>query len=399
MTERGRVYYFISETVVHNDKVLPIILALAEQGHVVETVPVSDDAARQLDVLGSYGTWIRSRTRIRHFPTGGGRIWRKCVRMIWFVRLITVHVIRSGYLAFFDSRVKAPYMRLLIRIARWRGSAIAYSPWYLDPLAAAIDWEAVYRNAELRRQMGKRHLTPPVPTPPDTYSALLQYHPDALRKSTDLLRDRDIVMPHPKLQPWWRAFLAAHPPSYDPPELAGLDRWITVFLTYRGNYIFRKDSDLDVLLLEILAGIRRVFPDIPIVLKPKDSILYIQREWFTDFLRVHADARTFVSNSPPALLAERAMCGITTGHTTAQFEWMVSEAPWIEYCRYSDLWTSIYPQKTYTPQYGGAWVETSDALERMLRNLDHHRGDRKRFEELLAFKEVPLSFDLFTKSA
>lgn len=399
MKGRGRVYYFISETVTHNDKVLPVILALADQGHDVETVPLNDDAVRQLDVLGAYGVWIRSHTRVRRFPTDGWRIGRRCARVLWLLRLMVDQLLHGGYLAFFDSGGKARYVRILLRIARWRGTAIAYPPWYLDPLAATIDWDTVFRDPALRRQMGKRHVVPPSPPPSDTYTALLLYHPDARRKHADLQRHRDIIVPHPKLQPWWRVFLAAHPPTYDPPELADVDRWITVFLTYRGNYIFRKDSDLDVLLVEILAGIRRVFPDIPIVLKPKDSFLYAQGDWFAGFLRAHADARTFVSASPAALLAERAIGAITTGHTTAQFEWMVSEAPWIEYCRYSDFWTSILPQKTYTPQYGGTWVETPDALEDVLRNLDHYRGDRKKYEEILAFHEQPISFDFFRTPA
>lgn len=396
----GHVYFFPSNTLVHNDKVLPIVLHLAAQGHRIETVFLTHEAIALCGESGPYAHWLRSLTRCRWCAFNVSGFWRRLLVRLRFAKLLCMMALRRGYVAFFDVRPTSRPLRILSVIARRNGTHVGYTPWYLDPFEA-IDWRAVLADPERCRTLKGRVIEPAtqVAAPTVACTVLLSYHPDAIQKYAGIPRERTLLISHPKLQTWWIAFLRQHPPTFDDAVVA-LERFVVVFLTHRGNYIFRRGSDLDVLLSEIIATVRRALPGIPIVLKPKQSLLAFpdQRRWLTEFV-AGCGADVVLSEAPVALLALRAVAGITTGHTTAQFEFMVSEAPWIEYCRYSDFWASICAPLTYTPQYGGTWVETPEALDRVLQNLDRYRGDRKRYEKLLAFEEVPLTFEHFTQSA
>jgi len=395
----GRIYFFPSQTVVHNDKVFPVILALAHQGHHVETVILSGETAFSLMGDDAYAQWLRTLTRVRYCAFDRAvTVMQRLIVRIRFARLLLALVVRRGYVAFFDARPASQPVRMLSRLAKRNGTSVVYTAWYCDPLRT-IDWKAMLADPERQRRLRKVG-SPSKEVPPiASATTVLCYHPDEVAKYDQALTSHVRLLPHPKLQPWWRAFMAARPPHYDQVALSRAERWVAVFLTYRGNYIFREDSDADVLLAEILQAVRRVFPDVLIAVKTKVNVARWHEEWFTEIVRRHGDAQTIFTTTPVAFLAERAIAGISTGHSTAQFEFMASTAPWVEYCRYSDFWTSIFPQKTYTPQYGGTWVETPDALEGVLRNLERHRGDRKRYEEILAFREQPLSLDFFRPPA
>lgn len=396
----GRVYFFPSQTFIHNDKVFPIVLGLAHQGHHVETIILSGEVEFVLRDGSAYAHWLSKLTRIRRYAFDHATTitQRLCVR-IRFVHLLLTLAFRRGYLAFLDSRHSSKPSRVLNWIANRNGTVVIFTAWYLNPLHD-INWAAVLADPQRRRRM-KGTVESAVRTAPLMHegTTLLCYHPNVVEEYREIHYQRLAVLPHPKLQPWWRSFMVAHPLRYDHDALAHADRWVAIFLTHRGNYMFREDSDADVLLEEILRVVRRVFPNMLIAIKPKANIARSQEEWLRDIVQKYGDQRTIFTTTPVSFLAERAVAGITTGHTTAQFEFMTSDAPWIEYCRYSIFWEEIYAQKTYTPQYGGTWVETPDALEVTLRNLHRHGGDRRQYEALLAFHEVPLSFDFFRGSA
>lgn len=408
----GKIFFFLSSNAVYNDKVLPVILHLAHQGNQVESIVLSAGAEIYMNRSGSYALWLKKLTKMRRLIQGegltarfiqGGRLTLleritfhfKCIPL-WFEMMF-----RKRYLAFFDIRSNANLIPLVGYLARKRGKIIFYTGWYVDNWAG-LDWERILSNKEYREKLGKKKASGPK-SEEDSLSGrgtVLAYNEELVGHKW-CKGDEYRVVPHPKMQAWWHSFVRDHLPADDGFNLRSLDKWVSVFLTHRGNYLFRENSDLDVLLKDILGSIRAVFPQTPIVIKPKINLGKSDEQyWLSDYLRRLNFEGVIVSYEPIALLAQKSLVGITTGHTTGQFEFMVTEAPWIEYCRYSDFWKEVYPELTYTKKFGGWWAQTPEELEQFLNKIKKGklRTDLEKWKKQINFFPQNVSFGFFMDS-
>src|SRR3989338_2035622 len=397
----GTIYFFPSSAVIYNDKVIPIILELARQGNRVHTIFLDFQAYHHLGKGGSYGHWLRELTDCRALITK--QRWNFFDK-VWFVlryaRLVLEMRWLKGYLAFFDGKGASSFGKRLSRTAKQRGTSFIFSAWYMDPWQG-YDWEKILENdAFCRKLKGKsssefQENKKKVVEIYDCVRGFL-FHQDVCGHEEHLKHIPSCVVPHPKLQPWWGAFLDEYPPVFGHPVLDRAKEYIAVFLTHQGNYLFREDSDLDVLVHEIISSVRQIFPDMPIVMKPKQTALF-QKKWFEEFRKSIDDLNVLFVDAPVSVLAQRARAGIMTGHYTAQFEFMIGDAPWIEYCRYSDFWKEVYPQRTYTTAFGGSLAETPEELECLLRKVEKGvlKTDQRAFRKQMDFYEQNISFDFF----
>ncbi len=395
----GTIYFFLSGNVVYNDKILPIILELACQGNKVHSIFLSPRAFESIKRTRPYFEWLVAKTKVQRLITKEKlSFFDKCRLLSYVIFLVFQFGLRKNYLALFDTKGAIPITYYLSKIAAWRGRSVVYGAWYAD---AYKDFDyARWKNDQKYREIfgkqkkiekSKHHLVPR-----KQCDALLLYNKDLAYKEDVQGSPRHLVVPHPKLQSWWREFFTHSPPKYDAGVLHEIPKWISVFLTHKGNFLFQEDSDIDVLLPEIVKSIRRVWPDQYIVIKPKQTV---DKVWLAQYLGTMGDDKIVISESPVGILALKSIVGISTAHTTAQFEFMIGEAPWIEYCRYSDFWRKIYPKVTYTEEYSGYWAQTSEELNALLYQVKDGqlKNDLETFKKKINFYEQDISFDFFMK--
>lgn len=399
----GKVYFFPSSAVIYNDKVIPIILELAAQGNRVHTVFLDFQAYKNLGIGGPYAEWLRAFTRCRTLITTEQlHFFGKVLFVLRYALLMLGMKLSRGYLAFFDAKGATPLGKRLGRITKKNGTSIMFSSSYLDAWQG-YDWDEVLKNDAYCRKMkgksseaykkGKKKIV-------EMYNAdkVLLYNKNLIVSEKHLQDMPACVVPHPKLQRWWRDFIVTYPPRYDDMDVAPDDRWISVILTHKGNFFFRDDIDVDILVSEIIKSVREVFPETNIVIKPKQTVLR-QKDWFAQWKKTILDPRVYFADIPVAILAGNSLAGIMVGHSTAQFEFMVGDAPWIEYCRYSDFWKEVYPKLTYTEEYGGYRAQTPEELIALLRKVKEGqlKNDLETFKREVHFYDQDISFNFFAK--
>jgi hypothetical protein len=394
--KQRRIYWFASGNFVFNDKIIPIILELARQGARVETILFTESSVRQLLGDTPYGKWVRSFTCVRRILTVRNPTLFCRLRLYAHVVFLWICFrLRRGYIVFFDAKGSTPVTRLLGEIARTRGRVIVYPAWYADAWHG-FDWTGMWTDPEKRALLMKG--PPKPPAAPNVHDTLLVYNRSMVEHGACTQRDRHAVVPQPKLQPWWDSFVRAHPPEYDNPALASLDEWIVLLTRGMGNYLFPSDSDVDVLIDEVMRTVRTVFPDMPVVIKPKLSVDHV---WLREYIASHGYANVYISESPIGVLAHRARAGVTIGHTTGQFEFVSPHAPWIEHCRYSVTWRQLYPSLSYTERYGGYWSQTPEELSMLFTRLRDEQLPARLdiVRDAIGFFEQPISFDYFFNAA
>ncbi len=380
---------------IYNDKVAPVVLELAKQGHKVDTVTIGAYPHEYVARCG-YSKWFKQLTRIRPLiSTDHPSLLDKFLLRIRYIILLLEMRLRGGYIAFFDTKPPAPMFTRLGNVAKKRGCSIGFPANYIDTWQGEINWDKIRKDPVVSKRLGK--LPEPIPYKLDHLSAAMIYNSDLINFNPGFTDQKRIIVPHPKLQSWWGEFLKEYPPQYNDEQLQTLDSFIAVFLTHQGNYFLREDSDLNVLVPEIVNCVQAVFPNMPIVVKPKDTIFKKQKEWFRQLIKEIDDPNLIVTDAPVSVLAHKAIAGITTGHTTAQFEFVGTSAPWIEYTRYSDFWKAIYLKSTYTPDYGGIWVKTPEELCESLQQIKEGNlhTDQERLKTEIQFFDQPISFHTF----
>jgi len=390
-----KIYFFYSNAIVFNDKFIPVVLELARQGHPTRTVLMDAKSRRRFDEVYSYARWLEKLTRVVRVSTGREGVLAKCLAMFNFLRLALDMLVSRDYLAFFDDKKTSWLFWLLTRIAKARGRSLLFTGYHLD-MYPGFDEEAAQEQnkAEMHKVARRRKVARFREKSRDKEcDAVIFYHQDQLPKLRHFRCDRAVILHHPKMQSWWREFLRQCPPEYDNPVVARAESFISVFLTHQGNYFFAPGSDLDVLLAETIRAVRAAYPDTLIVVKPKTTV---DKDFLDRVLAGIGDKNLTLTTTPVALLAMKSLFGITTCHTSAQFEFMCHGKPWLEYCRYSDFWKGYYPDVTCTVRFGGVWAETLDEL--MIAVSAAEAGApavMDNFKRIIGFQEQPLDISLF----
>jgi len=386
MNKRKKIFFFVSRDVVYNDKFIPIVLHLADQGCIVETIFLTKKDEYRLKVFLPYYKWLENYTNIRVISHGQG-VKGKLIKLLNYLLLLLKLFFSKNYISFFDTKGKvAGKIRILSKISNIKGRSILYSHSYedefgkedrerMDLLLQHESYREKFHKSSISAEESSRlrNLT-------HKCGSLILYNSYDNKDSVPHIDgcNNIIVVNYPKLQLWWREFLNNNPPIYDNDRVQISKKYIPIFLTHFGNYLFHDDIDLDNLVYDIIKAIRQAYPKVLIVLKPKYSV---NMDRLNVFINTLNDDNIVTSHVPTSCLSYNAICGITTCHTTAQFEFASEDGPpWIEYCLYSKFWKDVYPKTTYTERYGGLFVEDYDSLCNILNSIERFKYDFSKFK-------------------
>ena len=389
----GTVYYFVSNSFVWNDKIVPVILELARQGNKVYTVFEGSRGHQELRRAVPYYAWLERYTTIFPIYKTSKGLWgniQRELRMAWLMFRMRFF---KGYLAFFESK-PVSMLRVLrfSNLAKAHGRSVLYSPRYAE-YRNEIDEKAMVEACAKELKKGK--ISPVMDRKIYHKShTFLAYHPELAGEAKSVGAQGVLLLHLPKLQAWWRSFVQATPPRYDIPELAEASEFIPVFLTHFGNCFFEDGSDLDSFVSDILMAIRQQYPDTLIVLKPKFTV-DVGR--LRKALPSGSLDNVVVSSTPVSVLAEKALFGVTVCQTSAQFEFLNSGKGWIEYCRYAGFWKQVYPQETYTTKFGGIYARYFDELGEAIDRATRTGYDLDAFKKMIGFVAQDIDFDFFTQ--
>jgi len=410
MDNNKTVYYFVSHNIVYNDKFIPIVLKLAEQGNYVNTIFFNNKIFLELKKNTPYYEWLKQFTSITVLQNAESKpvVTNYIVAALRYLTLIVRMTLAKRHVAFFDSKKTSKVLRIFSWIAKTRGNSVLYTPTYDDYYGEDFTEDGVDRKREkelflkytseflkLKSNYGERFTNPKL----DQHNKDLMHHSDAVVIYHDDTTNRYescgryILIKYPKLNPWWKDFVNKYPPIFDNPRIQKEDRYVSVFLTHFGNYWFQDGLDLNDLLLDIIRAIRKVFPKILIVIKPKYTVDTTRLAAILDHVR---DRNIVTTQAATTVLSHKSICGITTFQTTAQFEFLSDRAPWIEYGIYSDWWKEVYPPVTFTEEYGGIFVDTYSQLEETLKGIETKRFDLDSFKDRCAYRDKEINLDVFS---
>jgi hypothetical protein len=392
------IYFFVSRAVVFNDKIIPVMLELSRQGNPVRSVFLDRKAVRFYHLMPTYARWLDEHTDVDFVAPRDAQSplyrLRGAFNLLW---LMLGMLVRRDYLAFFDAKKAGWVTWLLTVIGKLRGKVIIYAGAYCE-IHPGYDWrpdEEKYkaemhksptseRQASYRKRERKKH----------AHEVLLFNH-----DQYDEFKLQDCpyyrLLPFPKMQKWWADFMAAYPPYYDHDLVAQSKDLISIFVTFRGNYLMDPKSDIDVLLPDMIRAVREVYPHNILAIKPKESA---SSGDVKGIIEATGEKNFFITQTPVSLLALKSIFGMATCHTTAQQEFMCHTPLWIEYCRYSEFWKGIYPRMTFTEVYGGLFEQYYDGLLEAVRGIESRQYALEEFKKLMDFREQPLSVEFFYNS-
>jgi hypothetical protein len=155
-----------------------------------------------------------------------------------------------------------------------------------------------------------------------------------------------------------RAELLERGLSPDTPSIA------TIILTNPDFYWFPDKGTSRRLLDEAIKSIREEFPDIPIFLKAKSSMVRL----FGDLIENDRNSNIYFTTLGLGALASRSCLAISIQESTGIFDFLTMEIPAIEYSNYSDIHIEIYPERTPWKDVPGYTIcESPDELKSAVR--------------------------------
>lgn len=385
----ARIVYIAGREYGRNDTNLPIVLALASQGHKTTVVFLDHKAWESVGGHGAWRHWLEDLTRLVRLEPDWPRSpldhWKRRLRG---ARLFLPLGLTPGQIVFLPDK-SAPYA-----FARFFDRF--HNAWHTRGVSSAfIDEErehcVTHVTTEQWAMMGKgKELSTKKPK----VRSVVAQNMDEMR-IYDTLQYRNLVLiPAPHMQPWWKRFMQEHPPHFDHPKVAAAKEIILMLVLRKGNYIFAPGADVDVLIDDIIRAVRKEHPDTLIVLKPK----YQKGGYFLteEMLREkYGDENIIIAYEPITVLARKAILSFSTGESSAEYYVLSCGVPVIEYCRYSEEYKKIYPRMTPVENWGGRYVSTREDLASAIAEARGRRADVEFIKRKINFAEIPLSADLF----
>lgn len=385
-----RIVYFAGREYGRNDTNLPIVLALAGQGHPTTVVFQDHKSWESVGGHGAWRNWLTDLTELVHlepdWPKTRWDHWRRRLRRAFLLLRLAL---TPGLLVFLPDKAAgygfARFFDCMKNAWHTRGVSSAFIDEERERCVTQV-------SAEQWKFMGK---TKELATAKVKVRSVLAQNLDEMR-IYDTLDYRNLVLvPAPHMQPWWKAFMQAHPPRFDHLKVAAAKEIVLVLVLRKGNYLFAPGSDVDVLIDDIIRAVRAEHPDTLIVLKPK----YQKGGYFLteEMLREqYADENIAIAYEPITVLAEKSILAFSTGESSAEYYVLSCGVPVIEYCRYSEDYRKIYPRMTPVENWGGKFVSTREDLAAAIAAAKGQRADVDFIKRKINFTEVALDAGLFT---
>ena len=388
----------MSNEYVSIDPLMPLALSLLNQNTTVKLIFQTRRSMQFISSLKDKSPWrifIESNLKIDCFEIDSKlKLCRKIIQVFKKVFFYLNVKYGKNVICFVPSKSVQgqPFFKLRFHPNIWfyRSNGLYYADW-LDKM------NVIYDNPKHRDFLKK----PETITKKDSTIKVrnfLALSNEILNSTSNISWANEKILPFPSMQKWWHDYLKTVPNLFTDKRLNEENGFITILLLRKGNYFFEEGSDCDVLLDEIVATIRKVFPSTLIVMKPK--IQFIDNEikyWFNEesIRKRYNDNKIIVTYEPIILLSQKTLFAVSTLQSSGNFFFLSNGVPVIEYGRYSRKWVELCPEKTIISEYGGVFIEDIDSLESTVRDIESIEVNLDLVKKRIKFEEIPLDIDWF----
>ena len=381
------------------DPLMPLVLSLSNQNITVKLIFQTRRSMQFISFLKDKSPWwlfIESNLKIDCFESDSKlKLCRKIIRV--FKKAFFYLNVKYGKnaICFVPSKSvqSQPFFKLRFHPNIWfyRSGGLYYAGW-LDKM------QKIYDNPEHRVFLEKTDTITKKDSVVKVRNFLALSNEFLNSTSSNISWANEKILPFPSMQKWWYDYLKTVPNLFTDKRLNEENGFITILLLRKGNYLFEEGSDCDVLLDEIVATIRKVFPGTLIVMKPK--IEFINNEikyWFNEesIRKRYNDNKIIVTYEPITLLSQKTLFAVSTLQSSGNFFFLSNGVPVIEYGRYSKKWTEICPEKTIISEFGGVFIEDINSLESTIRDIENIKVNLDLVKKRIKFRDVPLDINQF----
>lgn len=391
--KKKKIIYVASMAYVNNDSFLPIVLTLAYRGADIKIVFPTVFSMAALQASSSWWNWILKfgiKNRCLEL-TGKRRLINKLGTYFRKLLFVLTAIADNADIVFVPIRDSSNRMFQLLTL-------FCNVRYYIGGGALAKDerQKLVGKNLtpEQRVAMGKPAIPKKKKNKVTHVKNIIGLSDEQLKYEDEYTWENSLIIPLPHMQQWWHDFVKSNPHRYGKKEIDAAKEIITVIMLRKGNYYFRKDSDVDVLLDEIITVIRRYYPKTLIVLKPKFEWL---KYWIDEegVKKRYNDNNIVMSYDSLITLSTKTVFAVSTCQSSACYYMLANGVPVIEYGRYSDIWKKIFPQVTSIEDYGGIFTETIETLDSRIKTISQHKNDLEFFKRKIGYRDMPISIDMF----
>ena len=380
------------------DPLMPLVLSLSNQNTTVKLIFQTRQSMQLITFVKDKSPWwlfIKSNLKIDCFESGSrSKLCRKIFRV--FKKALFYFTVKCNKNALYFIPSKSirnqPFFKLRFHPNIWfyMSNGLYYAGW-LDKMNIR------YNNPKYRAFLQKPAIIKK--NSKIKVRNFLALSDEILNsKNNGISWDKGKVLPFPSMQKWWYNYLKTVPSLFADERLNKENGFITIVLLRKGNYFFAEGSDCDVLLDEIVATIRKVFPSTLIAVKPKIEFINNERKyWFNEgsIRKRYNDNKIIMTYEPITLLSHKTIFAVSTLQSSGNFFFLSNGVPVIEYGRYSKEWIELCPEKTIISEFGGIFIEDINSLESTVRDIESIKVDLGLVKKRIKFKEVPLDISQF----
>ena len=389
ISKKKKIVFFAANTFLQNDAFFPVLLYLASRGVETRIIFEIQSSLKAVKSSTSLWSWLNK-------YAGDIVCFEGAYRYIAINNLI--RKARKIYYILSVIFCKEAIVFLPLNKTRTNSVLDRFSNvWYYHSYGGFDFTERWNMNTGLTSKQRKfaEKPRPPKPIKAKFFKKIVFLTLDKEVFNKKYIWDKHLIIPYPHMQSWWHGFMKDDPPRYGKREQIERSKFITILLLRKGNYIFEDGSDVDVLLDEIVAAIRKHYHDSLIVLKPKygqDGKCWLDDDNLYDRYK---DKNIVITYDTLTSLSCKTAFAVSTGHTTGNYYMLSRGIPVIEYCRYSEGWRDIFPKETSIEEYGGVSVKDIKSLEACIKNIMNHKIDLAKLKEKIGYKDIKPDIDLF----
>jgi hypothetical protein len=398
MKKKTVAYLFVPGAFVGLENLVPFLVRLKSEGFSVRTVVVDRFMREAIRAVPDYERALSENSKVIHvdFSSKESR-FRKVPSFGRYLAVLARLAITPSVAVFTFQPVKGVLDKMLRCVSRVRGRFYVLSKANAPvPLGRFMADEIAMKNPDKKRFLRKKK-----ETQGSEFFGTYLMHSRGEEGVADLLNyplDRRVIG-YPKMMVAWRDYVKRADVAWDPPELARESEIAVVLPLEPDLYYFDPADSTGRFFAEILSAIRKKYPHLLIVLKPKprpQKSLAGKDDWIGELVRECGDPRVVVTRTPNPFLTHKAVMAVSMGETTALFDYVMAGVPCVEHARYAEGWREIYPNGTYWKEFGLTCTGSSIELEAAIGAIHAGRfsdGTRRRIAELFPHDEYPGAFD------
>lgn len=384
---KKKIIYITSEVFGDNDAFFPILFMLADKGHDVRVFFQNHYSFEAIRASSAWWNLIRKFTRYQCLEFKGRfTLINKLVTYFRKFKALLSIIFNKG-ISFVPGTFTAPRVFQVIDFFRdlwhYRGVCLYDKD---ERIAILKDITPKQKKATDKPKRKKRGVV--------DVKNIVCLSRQQLESEEAMKYKNSLILPFPSMQKWWADFVKNNPPKYSNRKIDNAREIISVILLRKGNFYFREDSDVDILMDETVKVIRKYYPKTLIVLKPKFEF---NKYWLNekDVKERYQDDLITLSYDPVTLLALKTKFTVSTCQSSACYFMLQRGIPVIEYGRYSDTWREIFPRLTTIEDYGGKFIEDIHSLDAAIKDISHHRVDVDAFKKKIGYIDKNLDIELF----